>query len=184
MELRFGDAAAMLKLVEMIADRQGIGDLLADGVRRAAEVIGGDARTFAMHVKGQELPMHDPRGKVGVGFGYHRRDGRRSPGGVPRFGVRQRNLHRLPGRQAARHHRALPPRELSPKKAALYAVGESWSAAGKVIGFCYFGPAPRSFIQVEEAVEAVHAATGWDMSVAELLHIGERAVIWRGVQRP
>ena len=54
----------------MIARREHIGDLLAEGTRRAAEVIGGDARFFAMHVKGQELPMHDPRGKVGVGLGY------------------------------------------------------------------------------------------------------------------
>ena len=40
------------------------------GRKRAAEVIGGDAPFFAMQVKGQELPMHDPRGKVGVGLSY------------------------------------------------------------------------------------------------------------------
>ncbi len=69
-DLRFGNAPAIVKTVELIARRQGIGNLLAEGVRRAAEAIGGDAPYFAMHVKGEEMPMHDPRGKVGVGLGY------------------------------------------------------------------------------------------------------------------
>jgi aldehyde:ferredoxin oxidoreductase len=44
-----------------------------------------------------------------------------------------------------------------------------------VIGLCYFGPAPRSFIQVDEVLAAVHAATGWDLGVEDLLRLGERA---------
>ena len=81
LELRFGNAEAMVQCVEMIAHREHIGDLLAEGTRRAAEVIGGDAPYFAMHVKGQELPMHEPRGKVGVGLGFAiTRSRRRSPG--------------------------------------------------------------------------------------------------------
>jgi aldehyde:ferredoxin oxidoreductase len=177
LELRFGDAGAMLKLVEMIAHRQGIGDLLADGVRRAAEVIGGDARAYAMHVKGQELPMHDPRGKVGVGLGYAIAEtGADHLVAFHDSGFASETSVVFQGGKPLGITEPLPPRDLGPKKAALYAVGESWSAAGKVIGFCYFGPAPRSFIQVAEVVEAVHAATGWDISVAELLQIGERAV--------
>jgi aldehyde:ferredoxin oxidoreductase len=69
----------------------------------------------------------------------------------------------------------LPVRELSQRKAALYARMENWSSAGKVIGLCYFGPAPRSFIQVDEVLSAVRAATGWDWDVSELLRVGERA---------
>ena len=71
LELRFGNADAMVQAVEMIARREHIGDLLAEGTRRAAE---SDRRRgavrFAMHVKGLDLPMHEPRGKVGVGLGY------------------------------------------------------------------------------------------------------------------
>ncbi len=70
LDLRFGNADAMLTMVERIAKRQGIGDLLAEGSHRAARQIGGDAHFFAMQVKGQELPMHDPRGKYNVGVGY------------------------------------------------------------------------------------------------------------------
>ena len=40
---------------------------------------------------------------------------------------------------------------------------------------CYFGPAPRSFIQVEDVLSIVRAATGWDVSLPDLLRIGERA---------
>lgn len=50
-DLRFGNTDAMLKMIEMIARREGIGDLLAEGSRRAAEKIGGDAHLFAMQVK-------------------------------------------------------------------------------------------------------------------------------------
>ncbi len=70
LDLRFGNADAMVTMVEWIALRKGLGDLLAEGVMRAAEKVGGDAHHFAIHVKGQELPMHDPRGKYNVGMGY------------------------------------------------------------------------------------------------------------------
>ena len=82
LDLRFGNADAMLTMVERIAKRQGIGDLLAEGSQRAARQIGGDAHFFAMQVKGQELPMHDPRGKYNVGVGYAiLRNWRRPSGG-------------------------------------------------------------------------------------------------------
>ena len=58
LDLRFGNADAMLTMIEWIANRQGLGNMLAEGVMRAAEKIGGDARFFALHVKGQDLPMH------------------------------------------------------------------------------------------------------------------------------
>lgn len=70
LELRFGNAEAMLTMIERIARRQGFGDLLAEGSLRAAEKIGGEAKFFAMQVKGQELAMHEPRGKYNVGMGY------------------------------------------------------------------------------------------------------------------
>jgi aldehyde:ferredoxin oxidoreductase len=68
--LRFGDAGMMLHLIDLIAARQGIGDLLAEGTRRAAARIGRGADQFAVHVKGQELPYHDPRIQHGLGLGY------------------------------------------------------------------------------------------------------------------
>src|SRR5215469_1934339 len=59
--LRFGDAAGLLRAVEQIGAREGLGDLLAEGSRRAAEVVGGEAAAFAPHVKGLELPGYEPR---------------------------------------------------------------------------------------------------------------------------
>ncbi|NQT19977.1 MAG: aldehyde ferredoxin oxidoreductase, partial [Planctomycetes bacterium] len=70
LDLRFGNADAMVKVVAMIADRTPVfGDLLAEGSHRAAEKIGGEARDLCMTVKKQELPLHEPRGKWGVGLG-------------------------------------------------------------------------------------------------------------------
>jgi len=175
-ELRFGNAEAMLWLVDKIARRQGIGNLLAEGARRAAEVIGGDAHLFAMHVKGEEMPMHDPRGKVGVGFSYAISEtGAEHLSAYHDTMLANPNSITFKGAAPLGIAEALPARELSSKKVALFALLENWSSVGKVIGFCYFGPAPRSFISIEETVEAVRAATGWDVSVEDLLRIGERA---------
>ncbi|GAG44897.1 unnamed protein product, partial [marine sediment metagenome] len=69
-DLRFGNDEAMLKIIELIAKREGIGDLLAEGTARAAQRIGGGAEDLAMHVKGLELGMHDPRLKPGLGLGF------------------------------------------------------------------------------------------------------------------
>ncbi len=61
LEPNFGNDDAAVKLIEMIAHREGIGDVLAEGVRRAAEQIGKGSEHFAMHIKGLELPGYDVR---------------------------------------------------------------------------------------------------------------------------
>jgi aldehyde:ferredoxin oxidoreductase len=176
LELRFGNARAMLQAVEWIARRQGIGDLLAEGVRRAAEVIGGDARTFALHVKGQELPMHDPRGKVGVGLGYAISDT-----GADHLVTFHDTMVQNPASVAFQGAmplgivEALDARDLSSKKVVQYFLFENWSSAEKVVGLCFFGPAPRSFIQVDEVVSTIRAVTGWEVNLEDVLRIGERA---------
>jgi len=60
-ELRWGSAEAAIALTEMIGERRGLGDVLADGVKRAAERIGRGAEAFAVHVMGCEPGMHDPK---------------------------------------------------------------------------------------------------------------------------
>jgi aldehyde:ferredoxin oxidoreductase len=59
--LRFGDAQALLRALDEIGSRQGLGELLAQGSRQAAEVVGGGSHAFAPHVKGLELPGYEPR---------------------------------------------------------------------------------------------------------------------------
>jgi aldehyde:ferredoxin oxidoreductase len=67
-DLRFGNADALVPIAQQIADRAGLGDILAEGARRAAERLG--APDLAMHVKGQELATYEPRGVVGMGLSY------------------------------------------------------------------------------------------------------------------
>ena len=70
LDAKFGNAEAMVKLTEKIARREGVGDLLAEGTLRAAKKIGKGAEQYAIQVKGQELPMHEPRLKTVLGVGY------------------------------------------------------------------------------------------------------------------
>jgi len=59
--LRFGDGDALLRAVGEIGARDGLGDLLAEGSRRAAEQVGQGSQAFAPHVKGMEMPGYEPR---------------------------------------------------------------------------------------------------------------------------
>jgi aldehyde:ferredoxin oxidoreductase len=70
LDLTWGASDTVLELIRRIAYREGVGDLLAEGTRRAAETLGGDASHYAMHVKGLELPAYDPRGAKAHGIGY------------------------------------------------------------------------------------------------------------------
>jgi len=69
-ELNWGDAQAMEALIRQISQREGLGDVLARGVKRAAESIGRGAEKYAYHVKGVELYGGDPRGMMGVALAY------------------------------------------------------------------------------------------------------------------
>ncbi len=68
--LAWGDHLSMNRMLEKLARREDIGDILADGVKRAAERLGPAAEPFAIHCGGQELPMHDPRFEPGLGVIY------------------------------------------------------------------------------------------------------------------
>lgn len=70
LELTWGNHRAMIELIKKTAYRQGLGDLLADGVRKAAERLGRGADYYAMHIKGLEIPAYDPRGVKGQGLSY------------------------------------------------------------------------------------------------------------------
>jgi aldehyde:ferredoxin oxidoreductase len=64
-DLSCGNPDALPELVRMISLREGIGDMLAEGVKIASERLGGDSEKYAIHGKGLEAPAHDPRsGKV------------------------------------------------------------------------------------------------------------------------
>ena len=70
LELKFGDGKAVVDLIEKIATRKGIGDLLAEGTRVMSAKLGGGSERFAMNVKGLELAAYDPRAAKIVGLSY------------------------------------------------------------------------------------------------------------------
>ena len=175
-DLRFGNAEAMLAMIGRIARREGFGDLLAEGSRHAAEKIGGEAHYFAIQVKGQELPMHDPRGKYNVGLGYAI-----SEIGADHLLVTHDTMLFNPesvsfkGAQGLGLQQAQPPRVFNEEKTSHFYILERWTSFEKVSGLCFFGLVPRSFIQAADVIEAIRAATGWDVTLDELLTMGERA---------
>lgn len=175
-ELRFGNANALLPIIEQIARREGIGKLLAEGSKRAAEAIGGDALFFTMEVKGQELAMHDPRGKYNVGMGYAI-----SEIGADHLVVTHDPMLQNPDSGPFKAANALgitqaqPARSLNAEKMKHFYILEKWGSLEKVIGLCFFGPAPRAFIQPGDVLAMINAASGWNLSMAEALQIGERA---------
>ncbi len=176
LDLRFGNAQAMLKMIEWIATRQGLGDLLAEGTMRAAEKIGGEAHFFGMHVKGQELPMHDPRGKYNVGMGYAI-----SEIGADHLVVAHdtmlANPESLPFKSSLPLGitTAQPARSLNHIKMEQFYILERWNSFEKVVGYCFFGPVPRAFISVEDVLESINVVTDWQISLEDVLEIGERA---------
>jgi aldehyde:ferredoxin oxidoreductase len=60
-DLRWGNHRAIVAMTRKLANREGIGDVLANGVKRASEIIGKGAEQYAMHIGGQEVAMHDPK---------------------------------------------------------------------------------------------------------------------------
>lgn len=69
-DLSFGNRDGFFQIIEAIAYRRGIGNVLADGVMRASKAIGKGSERFAMHIKGMELPAYDPRGAYGAALTF------------------------------------------------------------------------------------------------------------------
>jgi aldehyde:ferredoxin oxidoreductase len=167
-ELRFGNADAMMKMVEMIGRREGLGDILAEGAKRAAEKIGGGASQYAMQIKGQELPMHDPRGKVGLGIGYAV-----SPTGADHM----HNIHDLefmrvnPTMSTLGIQEPLDPHDLGSSKVRAFWYLVNWQHFKNCAITCMFLP-----YDPNRMAELVSAVTGWNTSAWELEKVGERAL--------
>lgn len=174
-DLRFGNTSAMLQMIEQIALRQGFGDVLAEGVARAAKKIGPGAEEFAFHIKGQELPMHEPRLKQGLGVGYSI-----SPTGADHC----HNIHdtvytdMTPSLEMLKGIGILEPMpadDLSPAKIRLLKYYSEFIHWLNCAVCCYFVMS-LSFVGFDRLTQLVRAVTGWDATFFELLKVGERAV--------
>jgi len=173
-DLTWGNADAVVEMVHRIGRREGIGALLGEGVKRAAAKLGKGAERFALHVKGQELPMHDPRGKKGLSLAYAL-----SPTGADHMEAPHDPLY------AGFHPQGHPmgvlgliepldPLHLDARKVrAFYETQKVWSAYNSV-GMCDFVGAPLNALELGPMVDYINAVTGWNMSLYELMKVGER----------
>ncbi|MFX1518243.1 MAG: aldehyde ferredoxin oxidoreductase family protein [Promethearchaeota archaeon] len=69
-KISFGDNEGILDLIHKIANKQGVGNVLAEGTRKASEIFGQESEQFAIQVKGLEMAAWDPRGKLALGLSY------------------------------------------------------------------------------------------------------------------
>jgi len=172
LELGWGRSETIIKLIEMMINREGFGDVLADGVKRASDKIGKGSEQYAVHAGGQELPMHDARLDPGYAIAYECEP---TPG---RHTVSSYQLASLYGAKAI-----FPAAKLMIKNAhgktdkniKLYTAGSFYMQLLNGSGMCLFG-ALTSRIPL---VEYLNAATGWNMSADEYFKTGERLLSMR-----
>jgi len=168
LELAFGNAEAMVEMVERIALRKGLGNLLAEGTKRASERIGKGSEEFAMHVKGEEIPMHEPRYKQGMGLSYSVHP----TGADHNTGIHDDRMSKdLLGWESIDVAESIPSTELSPRKARMVYQAGLWRHLANYVGLCLF--VPWSNTHIRDAMEAI---TGWPMSYWKLMKAAERGI--------
>ncbi|MCK4897697.1 MAG: aldehyde ferredoxin oxidoreductase C-terminal domain-containing protein, partial [Anaerolineales bacterium] len=168
MEMKWGDSKTVVGLVEKIAKREGIGDLLAEGTKVMSEKLGQGAEHFAMHVKGLELPAYDPRAAKITGLGYvtANRGGDHMTGyvqgptfiDVPYLIVDDTSIR--------------DPFVADPEEAEVLVDMENALTALDAIGGCKF---MGILLTAEEIVALIANATGWEFGVDDFRQGGERA---------
>lgn len=161
-ELRWGDIEPAIRLTEMIARREGFGDLLAEGSRAVARHFG--VEDLAVQVNGLEVPMHDPRASFGMAMNYATgpRGACHNQGDMYLVdqGLQQEELGILMGDRF----------ESSVEKAQITARQQDWRTLYNAMIMCVFANPPASIVR-----GLLGAATGWDLALDDLLLLGERA---------
>jgi aldehyde:ferredoxin oxidoreductase len=171
LELKWGDAAAMLEAIELIAHGRGFGKFLAQGTARMSKKIGHGSEAFAMHVKGLEVGLHDARVASCLALGYMT-----SPMGgdhnvtdpdgplAADFGFKQ-------FRQVGHTESPFAPTDLSPGKIAVFRDSHFQHMLFECLCTCVF-PA----LDFNQTVEILKGVTGWDVTLPETFRIAERVI--------
>ena len=171
-DLRFGNAEAMVKVIELIARRESIGNLLAEGSVRAADKIGKGSQDLTVAVKKLEVPAHMPQVKPSLGviyavnpFGADHQSSEHDPSfaGYPE---RMAQIGLVDGDKI---------RGLDDKAVEFALRSQHLYSAMDSVCVCQFvyGPAWQLY-DTNQLTEAIMAVTGWDFDVEELLLAGER----------
>lgn len=168
--LKWGDHSGIVAMIPKICKREGFGKTLAEGVKRAAGRIGKKAEELAMHVKGLEIPMHDPRSQKALGLIYAT---------APRGAV-----HKPFTGYVELYGRSFPELSIDAKnydrhstngKAYLAKTLQDLQAVLDSLGICYFAYPPSiDTISIRQIARLVSSATGYDFDANEFLKIGER----------
>lgn len=157
--LRFGEPEGFLSAISAIAERKGMGDLLAEGSRRAALKIGGESSYWAMHVKGLEMPGYEPRSLKTMALGLAV-----SPRGA---------CHNRSGAYEADFSGAVDRLRADPARGSLVAASEDFAAVLDSLIVCKF--LRKCFTDFySESAELLSKVTGWNCSGDELRRVGER----------
>ena len=163
LELTWGNHQAIVAMAEKIVTRQGFGDILADGVKRAAERIGKGTEQFAIHVSGQELPMHDPRLAPSFGGAYQSDStpGRHTQGGLGGFEIGMQPPEWMP----------LLDKHTYTGKGAFEARMKNSLHTLNASGLCTFG---AGVLPEDAPITFISTITGWEFDNEAGLKIGER----------
>jgi len=175
LKLEWGDMEVALKLVRMIAYRQGFGGLLAEGVRRAAQILGRGSEEYAMHVKGMEIAAQDGRAQKSMGLAHVTS----SRGADHLKGFPTLDETGYPEEARRRYGESYLPQMADPLateyKPFLVRDGEDLGAVVDSVGLCKSGGTHvMAEIYWADIATALEAATGMEMPVERLKRIGER----------
>lgn len=177
--LTWGEVDAIRQLILDISARVGAGNLLAEGVRRASEELGPSSSHFAMHVKGLEMCVAEPRTQTNLALGYAT-----APIG-PRFNICEHDWdydtelgwpHTMQGSNTLVILERIPMDYLGPRKVRNYrALSGLWSATDTLC-LCIFAAPPTRSMTLEEMGSLLSAITGWESSSYEVMAYGERRI--------
>jgi aldehyde:ferredoxin oxidoreductase len=175
-ELRFGNAEAMVQMVDQIAHREGFGDVLAEGSARAAERIGQGAEELAVVVKNHDLPAHMPEVKRSLAliyavnpFGADHQSSEHDPSYEDDFEYYQARMESLDLPEPQ------PKFSLGPEKVRYAVYTQRLYSLLDSVNVCQFVYGPSWHLYgPNQLVDMVRAVTGWDVSLWELMKVGER----------
>lgn len=178
LEITFGNKDVLLPLIEKIAHREGIGNILADGPRKAAEIIGQGSEQFAMQVKGNPLPAHMPRLLNGIALSYavNPYGADHLVGGHDAGFMPNAEGELAEGLKEFGVYEAMAPYDPSLNKARAVYFTQMFHSMMDSMCLCLFGFGPEgsALYSPDDLIKIISAATGWKMSFWELLKIGER----------